>query len=287
MATTKQSNLITPEVLGAYLDVKLIDAIKLTPFMEVDRTLQGRAGDVLTLPKYAYIGEADDLDEGETMVPVALQASTVTVQVKKIAKAVEITDEAIMNHYGDAVNEIGKQLLVAIADKIEMDCFDELAKAKLSVAVEAFDKEALLDAQLQFGEDLEDGMVVFVRPSEFNALRKDKDFVHVEAGARIVSGHYGKVFGVDVIVSNRVAEGEAYLIKRGALALIAKQNCQCEQDRNILNMTNVYTAHEFYVPYLKYEDRAVKIAIGSVDVPPVVDGGDDEGDDAGNGETGE
>lgn len=262
MATTMQDNLITPEVLGAYLDVKLIDAIKLTPFMEVDRTLQGRAGDVLTLPKYAYIGHADDLGEGEAMVPVALNADTVDVKVKKIAKAVEITDEAIMNHYGDAVNEIGKQLVTAIADKIEKDCFDELAKAKLSVAVDAFDKEALLDAQLKFGEDLEDGMVVFVRPEQFNALRKDKDFVHVEAGARIVSGHYGKVFGVDIIVSNRVAEGQAFLIKRGALALIAKQNCQCEQDRDILKMTNVYTAHEFYVPYLKYEDRAVKITIG-------------------------
>ena len=262
MATTMQDNLITPEVLGAYLDVKLIDAIKLTPFMEVDRTLQGRAGDVLTLPKYAYIGHADDLGEGEAMVPVALSADTVDVKVKKIAKAVEITDEAIMNHYGDAVNEIGKQLVTAIADKIEKDCFDELAKAKLSVAVDAFDKEALLDAQLKFGEDLEDGMVVFVRPEQFNALRKDKDFVHVEAGARIVSGHYGKVFGVDIIVSNRVAEGQAFLIKRGALALIAKQNCQCEQDRDILKMTNVYTAHEFYVPYLKYEDRAVKITIG-------------------------
>ena len=257
-----QSNLITPEVLGAYLDVKLIDAIKLTPFMEVDRTLQGRAGDVLTLPKYAYIGHADDLGEGEAMVPVALSADTVDVKVKKIAKAVEITDEAIMNHYGDAVNEIGKQLVTAIADKIEKDCFDELAKATLSVAVDAFDKEALLDAQLKFGEDLEDGMVVFVRPEQFNALRKDSDFVHIEAGARIVSGHYGKVFGVDVIVSNRVAEGQAFLIKRGALALIAKQNCQCEQDRDILKMTNVYTAHEFYVPYLKYEDRAVKITIG-------------------------
>ena len=262
MAMTMQNNLITPEVLGAYLDVKLIDAIKLTPFMEVDRTLQGRAGDVLTLPKYAYIGHADDLGEGEAMVPVALSADTVDVKVKKIAKAVEITDEAIMNHYGDAVNEIGKQLVTAIADKIEKDCFDELAKAKLSVAVDAFDKEALLDAQLKFGEDLEDGMVVFVRPEQFNALRKDKDFVHVEAGARIVSGHYGKVFGVDIIVSNRVAEGQAFLIKRGALALIAKQNCQCEQDRDILKMTNVYTAHEFYVPYLKYEDRAVKITIG-------------------------
>ena len=262
MATTMQSNLITPEVLGAYLDVKLIDAIKLTPFMEVDRTLQGRAGDVLTLPKYAYIGKADDLAEGQAMVPVALSADTIDVKVKKIAKAVEITDEAIMNHYGDAVNEIGKQLVTAIADKIEVDCFAELReKVALSVTVDAFDKEAILDAQLKFGEDLEDGMVLFVNPAEFNVLRKDKDFVHVEAGARIVSGHYGKVFGVDIVVSNRVEAKEAFLIKRGALALIAKQNCQCEQDRDILKMTNVYTAHEFYVPYLKYEDRAVKIAV--------------------------
>ena len=257
-----QNNLITPEVLGAYLDVKLIDAIKLTPFMEVDRTLQGRAGDVLTLPKYAYIGHADDLGEGEAMVPVALSADTVDVKVKKIAKAVEITDEAIMNHYGDAVNEIGKQLVTAIADKIEKDCFAELRdKTVKAVSVTAFDKEAVLDAQLQFGEDLEEGMVLFVNPAEFNALRKDQDFVHIEAGARIVSGHYGRVYGVDVVVSNRVEAKEAFLIKRGALALIAKQNCQCEQDRDILKMTNVYTAHEFYVPYLKYEDRAVKIAV--------------------------
>ena len=262
MALTKLEQLINPQVLGAYLDVKLIDAIKLTPFMEVDRTLQGRAGDTLTLPKYKYIGMAEDLAEGQEMVPVAIEADTVDVKVKKVAKAIQITDEAVMNHYGDVVNEIGKQLLTAIADKIEEDCFEALGGATLTVSASKFDKEAILDAQLKFGEDLEDGMVIFVRPEQFNELRKDADFVHVEAGARIVSGHYGKVFGVDVIVSNRVPVGSAYLMKRGALALIAKQNCQCEQDRNILDMTNVFTAHEFYVPYLKYEDRAVKITIG-------------------------
>ncbi len=262
MAQTRLENLINPQVLGAYLDVKMIDAIKLTPFMEVDRTLQGRAGDTLTLPKYAYIGMADDLGEGETMETRAISADTVDVKVKKVAVAVEITDEAIMNHYGDVVNEIGRQLLMSIADKIEDDCFEELGKAKLSAAAGTFSKEALLDAQLQFGEDLEEGMVVFVRPEEFNILRKDADFVHIEAGARIVSGHYGKVFGVDIVVSKRVPAGKAFLVKRGALALIAKQNCHCEQDRNILNMTNVFTAHEFYVPYLKYEDRAVVINIG-------------------------
>ena len=262
MAQTKLENLINPQVLGAYLDVKLIDAIKLTPFMEIDRTLQGRAGDTLSLPKYAYIGMAEDLGEGEEITVKQISADTVDVKVKKVAVGVELTDEAIMNHYGDVVNEVGKQLLTSIADKIEDDCFKELGKATLKATAAAFGKEAILDAQLKFGEDLEDGMVVFVRPEQFNALRKDPDFVHVEAGARIVSGHYGKVFGVDIVVSNRVAEGKAYLIKRGALALIAKQNCQCEQDRNILNMTNVFTAHEFYVPYLKYEDRAVEITIG-------------------------
>ena len=262
MAQTKLANLINPQVLGAYLDVKLIDAIKLTPFMEIDRTLQGRAGDTLTLPKYAYIGMAEDLEEGEEITVKQISASTVDVKVKKVAVGVELTDEAIMNHYGDVVNEVGKQLLTSIADKIEDDCFKELAKATLKATAAAFSKEAILDAQLKFGEDLEDGMVVFVRPEQFNVLRKDPDFVHIEAGARIVSGHYGRVFGVDIVVSNRVAEGKAYLIKRGALALIAKQNCQCEQDRNILNMTNVFTAHEFYVPYLKYEDRAVEITIG-------------------------
>lgn len=41
MATTKISDLINPIVLGQYLDVKMIDAIKLTPLMEVNKI--GRA----------------------------------------------------------------------------------------------------------------------------------------------------------------------------------------------------------------------------------------------------
>ena len=54
------SDLLTPEVLGAYIDLKVMDAIKLTPFMDVDRTLEGRSGDTVTLPVYSYIGAAED-----------------------------------------------------------------------------------------------------------------------------------------------------------------------------------------------------------------------------------
>lgn len=88
MAITKLENLINPIVLGQYLDQKLIDAIKLSPLMEVNRDLQGHYGDTLQMQKYSYIGDAEPLGEGEEMVPAQIGATTVSVTVGKCAKAV-------------------------------------------------------------------------------------------------------------------------------------------------------------------------------------------------------
>ena len=271
------SDLLTPEVLGAYIDLKVMDAIKLTPFLDIDRTLEGRSGDTVTLPVYSYIGKAEDYAEGEEIRLRKIEADTVNVTIKKIGVGIELTDEAIMVHHGDIVNEAGKQLLMSIAEKIEEDCFTTLregAELVLNKKKEAiklpkintakytgeFKKEAILDAQLAFGEDLDGQQILFVNPADFNRLRKDADFVHIEAGARIVSGHYGRVYGVDIIVSNRVEEDEAFLMKPGALGMMMKRQCRCEQDRNILNLTNQYTAHEFYLTYIKHADRVVRIS---------------------------
>lgn len=88
MPATKRTNLIDPQVLGAYLDVKLINAIKLSPLVNVDNTLVGQPGSKLELPKYEYIGAAEEVAEGAAMVPVALNATSEEVQVKKAGKAV-------------------------------------------------------------------------------------------------------------------------------------------------------------------------------------------------------
>lgn len=50
---TLLTNLVDPEVLGGFIDKKLVDAIRLAPLARIDDTLVGRAGDEISLPSYA------------------------------------------------------------------------------------------------------------------------------------------------------------------------------------------------------------------------------------------
>ena len=260
MPATKRTNLIDPKVLGAYLDVKLINAIKLSPLVNVDNTLVGQPGSTLDLPKYEYIGIADgDIPEGQAMVPVKLQAESEQVTVKKAGKAVSISDEAMLAAYGDPVNEIGNQLLLAMADRIEADLYGAMATATLTHDAAAFNKDAVADALVKFGEDIDEEMYLFIAPKDFAALRKDPDFIHVDNG--VITGERGMIHGCRVVVSNRVGENAAYIMKPGALALVMKRNVMVEADRDILKGMNVYACNEHYAVQLRYEDKVIKINI--------------------------
>ena len=129
MAVSKLTNMINPEVLGAFLETKLVHAIKLSPLAVVGTELQGRAGNTLTLPTWQYIGDAADLEEGAEDTPVALEAQSREITIKKASKSVEITDEALLSGYGNPAEEIASQLLTAIASKVEADCFTALGTA--------------------------------------------------------------------------------------------------------------------------------------------------------------
>ena len=259
MPATKRTNLIDPQVLGAYLDVKLINAIKLSPLVNVDNTLVGQPGSKLELPKYEYIGAAEEVAEGAAMVPVALNATSEEVQVKKAGKAVSISDEAMLAAYGDPVNEIGNQLLLAMADRIEADLYGAMATATLTHDAAAFNIDAIADALVKFGEDIEGEMYLFIAPKDIAALRKDPAFIHVDNG--VVTGERGMIHGCRVVVSNRVGENAAYIMKPGALALVMKRNVMVEADRDILKGMNVYACNEHYAVQLRYEDKVIKINI--------------------------
>ena len=266
---TKLQNLLDPQVIGAYLDVKLIDKIKLAPIAEVNRELEGRPGSTITFPKWGYIGDADDLAEGAALSYTDIAESTVDIKVKKVAKGVSITDEAVLSGYGNPVEQIGQQLLTAVASKIEADMYDAVKNEKKATrdtvgcfqhkyTGNTFTKEDIIDMRAKFGEDQEGEMVLFVNPAEFAVLAKDRDFVQIQQGAQIISGEMGMLYGVRLVVANRVEAGKPFLMKPGALAIVMKRNVMVEAERDMDHFANKYAVSDHYVCYVKYADRIVK-----------------------------
>ena len=233
MALTKLSNMINPEVLGAFLETKLVDAIKLSPLAVVGTELQGRAGNTLTLPTWQYIGDAADLAEGVADTPVALETQSKEVKIKKASKSVEITDEALLSGYGNPADEIASQLLTSIASKVEADCFAALATGTLK-QVGAVNADTVADALVKFGEDLDEEMFLIINPADYAAIRKNPNFAYVNGQQMTIGGTVGFIFNCAVVVSNRVAATSAYIVKRGALGIELKRGVNVESDRDIL-----------------------------------------------------
>ena len=266
---TKLTNLLDPQVIGAYLDVKLIDKIKLSPIAEINRELEGRPGSTLTFPKWGYIGDAADLAEGAALTYENIAESTVEIKVKKVAKGVSITDEAVLSGYGNPVEQIGQQLLTAVASKIEADMYDAVKNEKKATrdtvgcfqhkyTGNTFTKEDIIDMRAKFGEDQEGEMVLFVNPAEFAVLAKDRDFVQIQQGAQIISGEMGMLDGVRLVVANRVEAGKPFLMKPGALAIVMKRNVMVESERDMDHFATKFAVSDHYVCYVKYADRIVK-----------------------------
>ena len=265
-------NLINPEVLAEYLDVKMMDAIKFAPLCNVNRELEGRPGSKLTLPMYTAIDLAEIVKEGEDVKFSDLGTKTIDVEIHKAGRGVKITDEAILSAYGNPVDEIAKQLLMAIAGKIDNDCVEvfrqaaegedaEIITAKRKVVnkpEEQFSKNMVVDMIAEFGEDIEEEMVLLVNPKHLAILRKDEDFVHIGNGQAIMSGEIGQIYGCRVVVSNKVEKNEAFLVKAGAVEILMKRNVMVEADRDIVNKTNIFVADEHYAVYLRNPEKLVK-----------------------------
>lgn len=261
---TKLANLFDPEVVGNLIDKKLIDNIVFAPLADVDNTLVGRPGDILTMPFFYYAGAASDLSEGVAISTVSLNASTASVQVKEIGKGFLLTDNAILSGYGDPIGQAASQLTKAIADKVDIDLLAEMTSSIAStMTYETSSTTApvgvadIASALELFGEDIDGAKALVCSPKLYTAIRATKDWCPASefAADALVRGSVGRIFGCDIIVSNRlkgasaVAE-KAFIVKPGALRLVMKRNVLVEFDRDVLLRGNVVTATMHYAPYL-------------------------------------
>ena len=205
---TKLSDLIDPEVMGDVVSARIPKKLRVAPFAKVDDTLAGVPGDTITVPAYAYIGDAADVGEGEAVTIEKMTASVRKATVKKAMKGIGLTDEAVLSGYGNPVGEANTQLALSIAAKIDNDCMEVLQSASLSYdgSGSAITYSAVVDALDLFEEEQSTDKVIFVHPRQVTQLRKSSDFLSADqyqAGV-MLTGEVGMIAGCRVVPSKKV-----------------------------------------------------------------------------------
>ena len=270
---TMLTNLVNPEVYADFIDKKLTDYIKFAPLATVDYTLVGKPGDTVYVPTWSYIGAAQDLAEFSSVVPATLSADTASVTIKKAAKGVELTDEAVLSGLGDPIGESVTQIVTSMGDKVDIDIVATLHNITGTMLYETAASTTnptasdIFDALELFGEDIDGVKVVAVEPAIYTEMRKNTAtwIPASEMAAGIaVRGVVGEYAGCQVMVTNRVKTShDMYIIKPGAIRIYLKRDTQVETDRDILKFTTVITASKHYAVSLYDASKAVRIATKS------------------------
>lgn len=209
MAVTMMSNMINPEVMGDMINAKIEALAKITPYAKVDTSLQGVPGDTKTVPSWNYIGDAEDVAEGNEVGLTQMTAASTTFTIKKAMKAVGITQEAVNSGLGNPIGQAESQLAKAIVGKVDND----VLAAALTASNTSGDGTAVIgysgivDAVTKF-EDEEDGVekVMFISPKQEATLLKDPDFLSADKfqNGVAVNGSIGKIAGCWVKKSNKI-----------------------------------------------------------------------------------
>lgn len=264
---TKLQDLINPQVMADMISADLPNLLRFVALAPLDYTLQGRPGNTVTVPAYKYIGPAEDLGEGVAIEYDKLQTESDNFSIKKIAKGVQLTDEAVLSGYGDPVGEAQKQIAMAIADKIDNDVLEALDGTTFTetaeLGVDLFDK-------IEDKFNLENGEtgVVFLNPKDYRAIRRNVTDLFTRASQLgdniLVKGVVGEVLGWQLVQSGKIVEGTAYAVLPGALKIYLKRGVNAESERDIDRKLTKFNADQHYGAHLYDEGKVIKVTVTDV-----------------------
>ncbi|NML50544.1 phage head protein [Streptomyces sp. R302] len=279
MAQTTSTQMIVPEVWGDMAQAQFLGRVRVagSDAVQDDNTLEGAPGDEINFPKWGALSDLDELTETAPLVPVAMSTSSAKATIKEVGKAVEITDKSRLVGLGDPEAEARRQFGVLAARKIDADLIaqaqaDETAQGggnpfRFSTAA-GKTKFTWLDAMVpgiaQFGDEWEpdDFSGLYLNSAQYADALADPQFVDAaklgNGPSAAVSGSIGRIGGVPVFVTNRVAAGKFLIMKRGVLGLLYKRRPLVEQDRDILARSNVITTTIHYA-VKRLDDRGVAV----------------------------
>jgi len=268
MSVTMLENLINPQVMADMISAELENKLRVTQFYKVDRTLTGRAGDTITIPAWKYIGMAEDVGENQRVPTREMQTEDISYTVKKAAIEVTLTDESVLSGYGDPVGETTRQLRMSIQEKMEDDgvtllggitpvnglVYEATAPIGYKVVVEALDLFKL--------EEQGTTLFLLVNQTKIKELRLDPKFIERETAMGdnlLSSGVVGRIAGCSVVISNRLADDEAYILTPQCLTAFMKRDIMVEREREMSYKRTKIGSDAHFVIAIEDYDKIVAI----------------------------
>lgn len=208
VTTLVNGDVFDPQVVSDMINAKVTKKAAMSGYIKVDSTLNGVPGSTITVPRWGYIGEAVDLEEGQPIDTTKMAFTTAQYGIKKIGKGVMLTDEAQLSGYGNPVGTATNQIALSINEKLDNDRVAVLYESKnvVDASSAAIKYSAIVDGVDMFGEEEESRKVILIHSKQKTQLRKDADFLAADkiGGELLTNGAIGRIAGCDVVVSNKV-----------------------------------------------------------------------------------
>jgi N4-gp56 family major capsid protein len=206
--TLVNGDVFDPQVVSDMINAKVAAKAAMTGYIKVDSTLSGVPGSTVTIPKWGYIGAAEDYEEGQPIDTTKMAFTTSQYGIKKIGKGVTLTDEAQLSGYGNPMGTATIQIALSISEKLDNDRVEVLYESKnvCDQSSTAIKYAAIVDGVDMFNEEEDSRKVILIHSKQKTQLRKDADFIAADQiGTELMtSGAIGRIAGCDVVVSNKV-----------------------------------------------------------------------------------
>lgn len=247
--TLVNGDVFDPQVVSDMINAKVEKKAVMTGYVKVDNTLQGQPGSTVTIPKWGYIGEAQDYAEGDPIDTTKMAFTTAQYGIKKIGKGVRITDEAQLSGYGNPMGTATNQIAMSISEKLDNDRVAVMYESQNIVddSSAVIKYTAIVDGVDKFGEEEESRKVILIHSAQKTQLRKDPDFLSADKfGAGVMSsGAIGRIAGCDVVVSNKVQKfSEWYKIDSAGTAVTESTLAEVQKS----------------LPFVKIGDKVTKVS---------------------------
>lgn len=270
---TTLNKLIDPEVMGDMIQAKVEKAVTVLPYATLDRTLTGRAGSTITIPRFVWDGEAEEIEEGEEIPIRALGTESAEYKVKMAGIGTEITDMAVLSGHGNPVGQATTSMADSIRAKLDEDAHVELLKAtSVFNANDAISYNNVVDAIGLFQAEGIIDMVMLVHPDLVTTLRKDPNFIDRNKYGNnvMMNGEIGMIGNARIVPSRRVTGVGGFfyspiILTRDpmhnddltALTYFIKRETNIEVDRKPRKRSTEITGDQVYVVALTNESKVV------------------------------